>query len=59
MTQKMLLTIELDDAALDTAQAKADKLIATIKEAEERMERLQTCPKETHALFAEATNEAR
>ena len=34
MTQKILLTLEIDDAALDTAQAKADKLIATLKEAE-------------------------
>lgn len=34
MVQKILLTLEIDDAALDAAQAKADKLIATLKEAE-------------------------
>lgn len=34
MTQKILLTLEIDDAALGAAQAKADKLIATLKEAE-------------------------
>ena len=34
MTQKILLTLEIDDAALDAAQAKADKLVATLKEAE-------------------------
>ena len=40
MIQKILLTIEIDDSALDQAQAKADKLIATIKEAEELMTKL-------------------
>ena len=34
MVQKILLQMEIDDAALDAAQAKADKLIATLKEAE-------------------------
>lgn len=34
MVQRILLTLEIDDSALDTAQAKADKLIATLKEAE-------------------------
>ena len=37
MVQKMLITLEIDDGALDAAQAKADKLIATLKEAEERI----------------------
>lgn len=34
MVQKISLTLEIDDSALDAAQAKADKLIATLKEAE-------------------------
>lgn len=33
MVQKILLTLEIDDSALDAAQAKADKLIATLREA--------------------------
>ena len=37
MVQKMLITLEIDDSALDAAQAKADKLIATLKEAERLM----------------------
>ncbi len=40
MVQKILLTLEIDDAALDAAQAKADKLIATLREAEEISVRL-------------------
>lgn len=34
MVQKILLTLEIDDSALDAAQAKADKPIATLKQAE-------------------------
>lgn len=40
MVQKILLQLEIDDASLDTAQAKADKLVATLKEAEEISARL-------------------
>ena len=40
MVQKILLTLEIDDAALDAAQAKADKLIATLKQAEALTEAL-------------------
>lgn len=53
MTQKILLTIEIDDAALDAAQAKADKLIATLKEAEDRTERLKALFIEMGELMAE------
>ena len=31
MTQKMTLTIEIDDSQLDKAQAKVDKLIASLE----------------------------
>lgn len=37
MVQKILLTVEIDDSALDSAQAKADKLIATLAEIEQRL----------------------
>lgn len=54
MVQKILLTMEIDDSAidktqaktdkltatLDAAQAKGDKLVATLKEAEEIMRRI-------------------
>ena len=53
MVQKILLQLEIDDAALDAAQAKADKLIATLKEAQERMERLKAIFIETGELMAE------
>ena len=53
VVQKILLQLEIDDAALDAAQAKADKLIATLKEAQERMERLKAIFIETGELMAE------
>lgn len=53
MIQKMSLKLEIDDAELDAVQAKADKLIATLKEAQERMERLQALFKEMGELMAE------
>ena len=31
MTQKIILTIEIDDSQLDAAQAKVDKLIASLE----------------------------
>lgn len=40
MTQKILLTIEIDDAALDAAQAKADKLEFTLKKIQTRLDML-------------------
>lgn len=35
MTQKMILTIEIDDRQLDAAQAKVDKLIASLERLQE------------------------
>lgn len=40
MVQKVLLQIEIDDANLDAAQVKADKLVATLNKAEEIAARL-------------------
>lgn len=40
MTQKILLTLEIDDAALDAAQAKADKLEFTLKKIQTRLDML-------------------
>lgn len=34
MIQKIMLALEINDEALDKAQAKADKLIATLQQAE-------------------------
>lgn len=60
MVQRISLKLEIDDAELDAAQAKTDKLVATIKEAEERMERLQALFKEMGELMAEvATQESK
>lgn len=53
MVQRISLKLEIDDAELDAAQAKTDKLVATIKEAEERMERLKALFKEMGELMAE------
>ena len=40
MIQKMLVTLEIDDSALDAAQAKADKLELTLKKIQERIDML-------------------
>lgn len=40
MTQKILLTIEIDDAQLDQAQAKVDKLIESLEYAEGLMDEI-------------------
>ena len=40
MTQKILLTPETDDSQLDQAQTRVDKLVATLKEAEELITKL-------------------
>ena len=40
MTQKILLTLEIDDAALDAAQAKADKLEFTLNKIQVRLDML-------------------
>ena len=40
MVQKILVTLEIDDTALDVAQIKANQLVATLCEAEERMARI-------------------
>lgn len=40
MTQKILLTLEIDDAALDAAQAKADKLEFTLEKIQVRLDML-------------------
>lgn len=53
MTQKILLTLEIDDSALDAAQAKADKLVATLKEAEALTCALENAVAIDHDNFAE------
>ena len=40
MTQKILLTIEIDDSQLDKAQAKVDKLIESLEYAEGLMDEI-------------------
>lgn len=40
MTQKILLTLEIDDAALDAAQTKADKLEFTLENIQTRLDML-------------------
>lgn len=42
MTKKILTTLEIDDANLDAAQAKADKLLATLTEIEARIDRINS-----------------
>lgn len=49
----MVIKLEIDDAALNAAQAKADKLIATLKEAGDRTERLKELFIEMGELMAE------
>lgn len=58
MVQRISLKLEIDDSELDAAQAKADKLVATLKEAQDRMERLKAILVEMGSLMAEiATQE--
>ena len=57
MVQKILLQMEIDDAQLDAAQAKADKLIASLKEAEDRMGRLKALFIEMGELMAEVATQ--
>lgn len=40
MIQKIMLALEINDDALDQAQAKADKLVETLREAEHLMTKL-------------------
>ena len=40
MTQKIILQLEIDDNQLDQAQAKVDKLVATLKQVDELKARL-------------------
>lgn len=40
MVQKIMLALEINDDALDAAQAKADKLVETLREAERLMAKL-------------------
>lgn len=53
----MVIKLEIDDAALDAAQAKAEKLIATLKEAEDRTERLKALFIEMGELMAEVATQ--
>lgn len=58
MVQKILWQLEIDDANLDASQAKVDKFVATLKEAQDRMERLKAILVEMGSLMAEiATQE--
>lgn len=40
MIQKIMFALEINDTALDQAQAKADKLVETLREAEHLMTKL-------------------
>lgn len=40
MTQKIILQLEIDDSQLDQAQAKVDKLVASLKQVDELKARL-------------------
>ena len=42
MTQKIILQLEIDDCQLDQAQAKLDKLVATLKSIHNEVIHLQT-----------------
>ena len=57
MVQRISLKLEIDDSELDAAQAKADKLVATLKEAQERMERLKAIFVEMGSLMAEVAEQ--
>ena len=43
MTEKISLTLDIDDSQLDAAQAKAVKLVETLREAERLIAKLDKC----------------